>query len=185
VWWSSVISRYSATHRSCVTFAAVISRDKIDFYRSSGKVKEAGRLTVPNWHGCMLYNTKMTKLSYGVIKWPSRATRMLQSQITPLPHDTRNKSFLRSDNEPGTSTSSADRQERNHPRALGLGLGIGYHQPINRRRGPPAAAVCSLSLPCWLRCGCAAVDEGVPGSLPPGSNSGCFLRVQWQYIAWP
>jgi hypothetical protein len=30
----------------------------------------------------MLYNTKLAKLSYQVIKWRSRATRMLQSQIT-------------------------------------------------------------------------------------------------------
>jgi hypothetical protein len=43
------------------------SRDKIDFYHSSWKVTERGRLTVPIWRGCELHNTKMAMHSCGVI----------------------------------------------------------------------------------------------------------------------
>jgi hypothetical protein len=39
-------------------------------------------LTVPNWRGCFLHNTKLAKHGCGVIKWRSRPTRMLQIQIT-------------------------------------------------------------------------------------------------------
>jgi hypothetical protein len=43
---------------------------------------ERGTLTVPNWHGCFLHNTKLAKHGCGVIKWRSRARRLLQIQIT-------------------------------------------------------------------------------------------------------
>jgi hypothetical protein len=77
------ISEELGFHRVLIfTSVVVTARDKIDFYRSSGKVKEAGRLTVPNWSECVLHNTKLAKHSCGVIKWRIRATRMLQIQIT-------------------------------------------------------------------------------------------------------
>jgi hypothetical protein len=41
-----------------------------------------GALTVPIWRGCELQNTKMAMRSCGVIKCRSRATKMLQTQIT-------------------------------------------------------------------------------------------------------
>jgi hypothetical protein len=48
---------------------------------------EHGTLTVPNWRGCFLHNTKLAKHGCGVIKWRSRPTRMLQIQITPSPYN--------------------------------------------------------------------------------------------------
>jgi hypothetical protein len=45
---------------------------------------ERGTLTVPNWRESFLHNTKLAKHGCGVIKWRSRATRMLQIQITHL-----------------------------------------------------------------------------------------------------
>ena len=49
---------------------------------------EDGTLTVPKWCGCFLHNTKLAKHGCGVIKWRSRATRVLQIQITRLIHQT-------------------------------------------------------------------------------------------------
>jgi hypothetical protein len=42
-------------------------RDKLDFYHSSWTVTELGRITVPIWRGCVLYNTKLAIRSCGVI----------------------------------------------------------------------------------------------------------------------
>jgi hypothetical protein len=44
---------------------------------------ERGGLNVPNWRGCELHNTILAMRGCGVTKWRSRATRLLQSQITP------------------------------------------------------------------------------------------------------
>jgi hypothetical protein len=44
---------------------------------------ERGGLNVPNWRCCELHNTILAMRGCGVTKWRSRATRLLQSQITP------------------------------------------------------------------------------------------------------
>jgi hypothetical protein len=43
---------------------------------------EGGGLNVPNWRGCELHNTILAMRGCGVPKGRSRATRLLQSQIT-------------------------------------------------------------------------------------------------------